>query len=129
MTSGSHRLPGAVGRALRVATAALLVASTLVLVPAPPAGAVFDTWGSTKVASEGWASNASTLGIAQGANGYPIVVYDYQETQWVPKGLAVFACTVADCTSGTKTILDTPSGFSRPSQFSADQSRRVGGLR
>ncbi|SVB13053.1 uncharacterized protein METZ01_LOCUS165907, partial [marine metagenome] len=105
-----------VGRALRVATAVALVASTLVLVSAPPAGAVFDTWGSTKVNSDNWASNASTLGIAQGANGYPIVVYDYQETQNSSTTLAVFACTVADCTSGTKTILDPPSGYAGPQE-------------
>ena len=43
MTSGSQRLPGAVGRALRVATAVALVASTLLWVSGSSVGA----WSST----------------------------------------------------------------------------------
>ena len=43
VTSGTQRLPGAVGRALRVATAVALVASTLLWVRGPSVGA----WSST----------------------------------------------------------------------------------
>ena len=96
--------------------AALLVASTLALVAGVAAGADFGAWNTTEATTVAALTTGSTLGAAEGANGYPIIVYEiytqYGASPGEESSISVFACTAADCSSGTETVL-IPGGRTR----------------
>ena len=102
-------------RSLPLLLGVLLGASALALVPALPVRAEFGAWNTTEATTVAGATSGSTLGVAQGANGYPIIVYAIYN-QSAPGGtqhsIGAFACTAADCSSGTETVL-IPGGDSR----------------
>ncbi len=91
---------------------ALLVASALVVVPASPANAEFDSWTTTTVTGATLSGTPTGMGAVQGANGYPFIAYTYMDSSPYLYEVVAFACTAADCSSGTRTSIasTTPSG-------------------
>ena len=112
MTSGTQRLPGAVGRALRVATAVALVASTLLWVRGPSVGA----WSSTDGAV---AAFGSTLqgGLAVDGSGNIYTSGYFYSTIDVDPGAGTLNFTSAGNNDANVVKLDSSGNLAWARQF------------